>query len=310
MNLPRLLTLSLLLILGLSTACSRPTLPSTPASKTQEEFLKICQEEYKMPVQIFQPGSTLWVYLPREENFLDIKASPEGPQSSTDAQETSIIKYLDGNFEDNSFRLAYDIERTKNYLKDYGYSTQYSEQYKADQRNVLTAFYRVFSNSGTEETSQPDPSPNFLVFLAADIKNGVEIKTIAAAQDIKRVMMDPSFQEEYTRRIIIDYPVGNTKIIDDRLGRHLDIHALTWPEFLTKQMLHRIRSKYQQSSFPPSENAQEEILKIAAQTLNAYQFWNFTSLGLNNLADDSYVIFTSEELKKFIQDINASSFYF
>ena len=272
--------------------CSKPPAPPVQLTDNQQKFLKICREEYGLSIIIHPLENTFWIYLPKEESFLDIKASPEGPRNSKEAQEVPTIKFLDGHFEQGSFHIEYDIESAKIYEKTYGYSSQFTDQYQKDQRNILTAISRAFAEAESA-------SPDFFIITIADIKKGLEARTTLAFDDLQRTMVDPSFQEEYTRRIIVDYPVGNPQIIGDKKGNHLEYKEMTWPEFLCKQMIYRVQSKYQRSSFPPSADTQPEILKIAAQTIAAYNFQNFESLELNDLGKNSIAVFTKEQLAGF-----------
>jgi hypothetical protein len=48
-------------------------------------------------------------------------------------------------------------------------------------------------------------------------------------------------------------------------------------------MIYRVTFKYQQSAFPPSADTRSELLRIAADTVAAYDFTDFTSVKLRDL---------------------------
>jgi len=141
--------------------------------------------------------------------------------------------------------------------------------------------------------------PDFYVIVLADIVTGLEVRTYIYLKDLLRGMTDLSFSEEYTRRLITDDPTGQTSIINDKTGRHLKTFDLTWPEFLTKQIVTRIKFKYAQSDFPPSDDTESEILKITAQTLNGYSFDEFSNVELTDLADNKSLVLDKTKLTTF-----------
>lgn len=269
----------LIFVLG----CAKKEPPDiSTLSQASQKFIELAKSEYNLDIVLTPIQNTLWVYLPLEEHFLDLKASEEGPQSSGEARESLVINFLDGRFEKGAISLRYDIGLTKSYAKSYGYKTAYTEQYRQKQQNLLTALYRSYGHLAVA-SKEAGGIPEFFVMAAADIINGLELQTLVHVQDLKRVFEDQSFHEEYSRRAISDYPMGHTAIIGDKEGRHLNVHAVSWPEFITRQMVYRIQYKYQQSSFPPSEDTQGEILAIAAETAGAYAFMDFHSVILHDL---------------------------
>jgi len=42
--------------------------------------------------------------------------------------------------------LEYDVEPSKGYAKDFGYTSQFSEHYKTAQRQILAAVSRAYAN--------------------------------------------------------------------------------------------------------------------------------------------------------------------
>lgn len=254
-------------------------MPEQPVSLSQadEKFSALCRDELKYPVAVKRAPNTVWIYLPMEESIFDFKASDKGPQMSTQAAEGFAIQYLDVNFTDQKFLVQYDISKIKKYTKDPGYTSNYSDTYQEKQRNLLTAIFRAYADVATEQV------PQFFVLVIADIAAGLEVKTVFNFGDFKRAMSDQSFYEEFTRRTVSDEPKGNSNIIGDMAGRHLAVTEVTWPEFLSKQILYRIRVKYQYSSFPPGPNTPQEIADIAAAVTGAYNFTGYSGIILEDL---------------------------
>ncbi len=277
--------------------CSKPPTPPVTLTQAHEKFLKLLDEEYELDVVTRALNNTMWIYLPMEEDLFNFKASQEGAKYATEATKTHAVNFVDGQFEDHVFKIQFDITPSKKYAKTFGYSTGYSKPYSAKQRKILTALSRSYFE--VEENSRDNKVPDFFVMVIADITKGIETKMLFHFKDLKRGMLDPSFYEEYTRRIVVEDTTGHTDIIGDRAGKHLDFEEITWPLFLTKQILYRIRVKYQRSNFPPSENTAEELLKIAAKTLEAYDFTDFRSVELHNLDNDTVNTVSKSELEKF-----------
>lgn len=291
-----ILSFSLFLGLALTAGCANPTPAIRQLSEAEKKFVEICQSEYGLNVVLKSLNNTVWIYLPKEEGFLDLKANEQGAQDSSQAKESVSIKFLNGSFADGIFQVEYDIGTVKTYAKDYGFSTQFSENYRKDQRNLLTALYRAYSDLHVQDQNTPQSSkaPDFFIIIMADITRGIETQITFYFEDLLRGMSDPLFQEEYTKRFISDYPTGNTAIIGDKEGNHLNIEELTWPRFLIKQILYRIQNKYQRSDFSPSKETETEILKVIKETLEAYHFEDFDAIELNDLNTNSV-----EKIEKF-----------
>ena len=280
-------SIALVTALCILVGCSRKSGPD-PLSPSQahQQFVQLLKDDNNLDVIINEFERTFWIYLPLEKNLFRMKADPKGRSNSAVSSVKPTIKFLDGNYRDGDFNLTYDIAPAKGYAKSYGYMSEFSEEYRSKQRHILTAIYRVFSESGNP--------PIFFIIVIADIISGLESKTIIHFQDLKRAYVDPSFHEEYTRRIISEQPVGNVGIIDDRTGKSIDYSDMTWPEFLSKQMVFRINFKYQRSAFSPSDDTKMELLNIAADTVAAYDFEDFTSVQLNDL-DNGTTFSTARE---------------
>ncbi len=302
------------LVLTLGGCFSPP--PIKTRSQADKEFLKICKEEYKLDVVIKPLQNTVWIYLPLRENFFDYKANQEKTKPEPKPKDIRVINFLDVDFKDRAFIVKYDISPARKYSKDDGYSSYYTEAYQAGQRNIITAVFRAYGSMdeipGEVEfldlrrqakrdammkahvtTTKP---PDFFILVIADITRGIETRNIFYFPDIKRGNTDPSFYEEYSRRLIAEGPLGDKAIINDTTGEHLPAQELTWPEFLVKQIPHRIRFKYQQSDFPPNDDDAKEIAESVHAAVTAYSFGDFTELRLEDLGQNKKINLPKEAL--------------
>lgn len=271
------------ILIFLAAGCSKLELPPiTTLSAAEKRFNHICQEEYNFTPVTFRLRNTVWIYIPLEKDIFAFKASDQGPSNSTEASKSFAINYLDGSFTDATFRVQYDIGPVKKYAKDPGYTTVYSDQFQERQRAILTAIFRAYGELPTDKRS-PDRAPDFFVLVIADIKTGLETKTIFYFPDFKRAMTDQFFYEEFTRRTVSDDPVGDTAIIGDTAGKHLRPKDIVMGEFLAKQIIFRIRYKFQRSDFPPEGNVNDELLGIIRETAKSYGFTDYRGSVLTNL---------------------------
>lgn len=280
--------MAVLCLLVCAAGCGRVADNPTPSpSQAHQEMVRILKEENGLEPVTRAFDHTLWIYLPVENELLQLKAGQKGAQSSAESVVKPAVNFLDGSFGDGSFQITYDIAPEKSYPKSYGYDSTFSEQYQQDQRNILSAVYRAFGHfqESAAGGAALEGAPDFFVIVIADIVNGLESRTIFYLTDLRRAYTDPTFYEEYMRRIISEQPTGGQEIIGDKQGQHVGFKDLTWGEFLIKQMVYRITFKYQQSAFPPSDDARREILTAAADTVAAYRFTDFRSLKLHDLGE-------------------------
>ena len=138
------------------------------------------------------------------------------------------------------------------------------------------------------------------VIVIADIKNGLEAKMTFYFKDLRRGMTDPSFTEEYTRRIIAENVTGHAAVIGDKLARHVKFDNITWPKFLNKLIAYRVRYKFAMSSNTPSENIDKEVLMVTATTLDIYPFSQYQGVLMKNLDTQQDFAYRKEELKAYV----------
>ena len=280
-----------ILILG----CAKTPTP-LPLSEAEAKFIKSLKEEYGYDITIRQIENTLFIYHPMRVSLVDIKASEGGPKESKEAKELMSVKYIGASYQDRSFTVEYDIGLNKTYSKDYGYSSIYTEEFQKRQNNIFSALSgNYFDAQGSPERKVPD----FLVLVIADIVKGIEIEVTTYIPDLKRAMSLAAdiTQEEYAKRYLTEIR-GNTAIIDDATGSHLEYKPVVFTGFLARQIVNRVNFKYLRSSFPPSEDTVKEISKIAAETFGAYQFKDYNALTLKDLNSGRSEIVSPAQIEK------------
>ncbi len=276
-------------------SCSDVTpVAPTPLSEAHGKFLQICREEYKLSVLIRPLKDTVWVYVPLKENLLQIAAGKEGAQKSSTPQERPAVKFLEASFSltERLFLIRHDIGRQKVYPQNPGYGVEYTQAYRQTSRQILSAVSRSYFSAA--KTEGP---PQFFVVVLTDIQNGIEVENTFYLDDLKKYMtLEAIPQEEYMKRSLHELR-GNLEFIGDNEGKHLAYKEITLPDFLARQIANRINFQYQRSAFPPREDAEEEILKNAAQTLRYYDFTDFTAIRLEDMQADTTRTVSPEALK-------------
>lgn len=260
------------------TGCQpRAVVPIAPTEAAQK-FQSIIDEEFKIPLTTKETGKTFWVYVPVKENFFIYKAAPNmGTNPSTPKASTKpSLRFVEARFDTQQFIVNYDISLSTNYATDPGYKTDYSDDFKKKQQYIMSALQRAFEGS-----AQP---PRFIVMVIADITNGVEMESIIYFDDLLRAMSLVANlpQEEFAKRYVTEFR-GNTEIVDNDKGTHLNYRDIAMEEFLSRQIENRVRFKYQQSAFPPSEESRDEILNAAKEALGAYKFTDYKKIEVRNL---------------------------
>ena len=326
------LVFTLLLALSLCGCFQRPIdeAVSQPLSDPEKKLIEICRKDYGLNIVLRRMANTLWIYVPTEDQFLHLKVSEDGPKPDQPPDAALAVHFIDVDYKNKSFTVRYDISMTKKSTKDPGYSLQYVESFSNLRRQIPTAISQAFADVEENERtgrlqervegdvdygdSQKQAShktlvqsyvktgsvPDFFVIVIADIKNGLESTMTFYFKDLRRGMTDPSFTEEYTRRIITEDPTGNAAIIGDKLGRHVKFDNLTWPKFLSKLIAYRVKFKFAVSSNKPSDDIDREVLTVAATTLDIYPFSGYYALLLENLDTQKEFTYMKEDLKQYV----------
>ncbi|MCK5581626.1 MAG: hypothetical protein KAJ18_10190 [Candidatus Omnitrophica bacterium] len=306
-------------LIGCGEMASAPG-PVRTLSEADVKFAKICREEFKYSVATRRLPNSVWIYLPLDGQLLDIKASDEGPVKMDVPSKQIKVLFNEAKFVDKHLIVKYDIAKTKSYLQDYGYQNVYTEEFTKKQNNILAAITRsyfeveevpgdiTYKNAEKNRTHKnlvnayvkAQKVPDFFILVIADVQKGIAVKSIVNFQDLKKYMsMTPAISpDEYAKRYISDI-YGQASIVGDLTGAYLGVYNLTWQEFLSRQIENRIKFKYTRSDFPPTENTEEELMKIVAATLTAYDFDQVQSILLKDLSTGEPSAFMPEDLNRF-----------
>ncbi|MCA9409130.1 MAG: hypothetical protein KC733_10605 [Candidatus Omnitrophica bacterium] len=304
-------------------SCS-PTPTIKNLSEAHQEFLKLCQEEYKLNITLTPLENTLWIYLPITDGIIDIKATGYGIKTSDEGAPGFNLNYIDGEFKNEEFQITYDISDAMKYPKDLGYGTAYQEKFTLVYQSIFQAIQRTYLNiekiPGEREFADQARNikrermldgyirrtkpPDFFVIVFADIKNGIEVKAIFNFEDYKKEMGQALAMDESPKRKINEVS-GNKNMIGDEKGEYLEIREITWPEFLTKQIVHRINYAYGESNKKVAEQPEETILETIALVVKIYNFENYQSILLHNLRTEKNLSFNKTLIADYnIKDLN------
>lgn len=280
---------SFFLLAALWLAVSLAGCESSPKSYTKNEadesFLRIMKNEFSYNVKTFWAKDTLWIYLPIEDAALyKIAAGQKTPPT----EKKFSLEFFDGTFKENSFVFEYDIINATKVGGGAGLSTRPTDEFNTYYRNIITGISRSYFSA--------DKPPEFIVLVLADIKNGMEAEQTIYLLDLKKYFSYALPPDEYSMRALTETR-GDAKITGDTEGRHLHPTAVTWSDFLTRQVTQRVRSKFQNSELPENETAKGIILKMTAMTMMTYDYENYGGVILNDLRAKQTETFTRAQIK-------------
>ncbi len=290
-------------LIGCGTSAQKPA-PKVPLSDVQKKFEQKARENYDLHVTTKMVGKTFWIYLPTQEPIFDYEAQKETAGAQTDKKPSPFtVQFAEGIFKENRFALEYDIiKRTKVKSEDYGYNSSYTDSYIKAQNNLFVCISDVFFNN--EIT---DNSPKFFVMVVTDIKKGIETRATFYLDDFKRYMSGDLPYEEYMKRFIADTK-GGQNFIGDETGTHIKYEDVSMTDFLSRQMVNRIRFKFERSDFTPPEDYDDTIVGIVADTARYYNFEHFAQVQLSNLRQNKKFIFDRGQLATFGEDATKPAF--
>lgn len=307
--------ITILLILSLAfTGCGKKDkkhFEPPKLSAVNEKFIALARDQFGYEdIQVREAGKTLWIYLPMRKRIVDIKASKGQPKKTVEISEKMTVKNIEAAWDNDALQLSYDIQKSKSYQKDQGYSSNYSEDYSQAQQELMQAVSRVYFefaedirlNSDTPHEPKELPGvPNFIMMVIADIEKGVEIESMFYFQDLQKAMsMIPAITgDEFMRRYVAEVR-GNMAIIDDVKGEHLNYRDVDMKEFLARQIENRVNFKYGHSAKPPSDDVREELLAVISDALQAYQYFAVLGVTFKDQAADTTETISKTDLMAFI----------
>ena len=310
-------SLSVVVILLISASCNQLSSPPSVTSRPEAvtKFQKIIKEEFKYSAIVRDIGNTVWIYVPQEDNILEIQSTSSLPLPF----KKMTIHFLKVTLQGKIYNIDYAIVMEKKYGgSGPDFTTAYPENFQRKQQNILTSVARSYldmeevpgdveymgaKKQATHEnlvdayvkTSRP---PQFFVIVFADIIRGIKMVNTTHFRDLKNSMTGALPSEEFQKRYLSEVK-GDTSLIGDKTGEYLQYRDIPLAEFLAKQIEYRINFKYQQSSSPPGEDTVKEILRIAGDTFRAYDFQDFELIKLHDLETDKLSAFEPAQLKAF-----------
>jgi len=255
-----------LLILG----CSSSTKPSYLKEDICAAVQNISLKEYGVELKNSLVGKTLWVYMPKEDIFVP-RTKPEK------YKERFAVNYNDAYFKDILLILDYLIKHItpeQEKLQTVQLDKDIAEQINRVWNVIRRVLFSMDRSKGGE--------PEFIAFIVADIKNGVEISQLAYYLDLKKVSYSFISVEEYQHRTIQDFNL-RADLIGDKEGSYLPYNDITLKEFVSRQIEYRIRLKFQKPEVGRNADIDKEITKIAALTLKIYGLKDYDGVELNNI---------------------------
>jgi hypothetical protein len=255
--------------------CTSSTEPTFIKENIAESIREICEGEYNIQVKTRLVGETIWVYLPIE----DLLKESDKAQKYTEKFEVGL---LDNKFEDNSLQLEYSIKNTPEIEKTQ--QVDYNKSMAEKMNNVWKVIRRVILSM---DRSRPDV-PKFYCLITADIKNGFEIRDLCYYEDLKKVTYEFISWGEYQHRAIQDV-IQSEEILGDTQGLHVQYKNITWKDFLSSQIIHRIKLKFQKPEVDKDADIDKEIIKVIVYTLKTYDYRDFTTVEINNLLTNNKI---------------------
>jgi len=250
-----------------------------------EAIQDICLKEYNFKVVVRLLEDTLWIYLPTEDLFSTL----EKKEKPTKYIERFEIEENKGTFQNKRIKIEYLIKPIPEEEKYQEY--KYNKAVLEKINNVLTVLRRVIFSLDKKSQSEP----KFYYLVVADIKNGFEIREIIYYLDLKKVSYSFISLDEFQHRSPHEVSF-NPGIIGDSEGLYLNYQNITLEEFISQQILYRIKLKFSKPEVTKDVDIDEEIKKIVAYTLKIYNFKDFQEIELHNLFTNYKVILNQQAI--------------
>ncbi len=272
-----LLKISFSLILTVC-GCTSSTAPAFSKENIAEAIRDISEKEYALEVTVKLVGSTLWVYLPVEDLF----APADKPEKYIERFNIETDKNKE-EFAGETLRLQYLIKEIPEQEK--------SQQVKYNQEALdkISKVWRVLRRAVFSSRRGKWHEPQFYCILAADVKNGIEMREIFYVEDLKKVSYEFISWTEYQHRAISDMRLA-PELIGDRGGVNVAYRDITMRDFLLSQIRHRVKLRFQKPEAKKGVDIDKEVLKIVAFTIKTYDFRDFSELELDNLATNNKTV--------------------
>jgi hypothetical protein len=265
-----------LIILLLLSGCSPASTPTYTKENIAQSIQDICKKEYNLDVKAHLAGDTLWVYL-AVEDLLVKSDKPEKYVEKFIVERSQDIPSIDSLKFEYLIKPIQDTEKTQEYT--------YNKAVLDKINNVWKVLRRVVFSLNRSETGEP----KFYSLITADIKKGFEMKEVFYYLDLKKVSYEYISWGEYQHRSIQDVNL-NPQIIGDKDGNYIDYKDITMQEFIIGQILHRIKLKFNKPEVDKNADIDKEVIKIIAYTVTTYDFKDFDTVELDNLANNNRIV--------------------
>ena len=279
----------------MSCAPKKAILPHPSLTDLQKKFETKCRKDYKLNIITRIVGKTFWIYAPTDKPLLDFAAETPSPPDPLKKPAKYNLLYINGFYKDHAYYFEYDVlPKIKSDSQSNGLTEKETDYFSKIYTNLFVAI--------TETLMDPNAPISFVVISITDIKKGIEVRCTFYLEDYRRFYVDGGIPQEELQKRELQEVKGGTDYIGDEIGQHLDYNDIRMPDFLTKQMINRIRFKFTQSDFPPQENYEEAIIGIIADTNRYYRFTDFTQLHTDDIRTNKKMIFTPQQLDFFGED--------
>jgi hypothetical protein len=269
-------------------------LPRPSPTDLQKKFEAKCRKDYNLNIITRIVGKTFWVYAPNDKTLFDFAAKAPAPPDPLKKTAKYNLLYVNGSYRDSTFYFEYDIiPKTKSDLSNEGIRNEGTDYFNKLYNNLFTAV--------TETLLDAKTSISFMVIAITDIKKGIEARYTFYLEDYRMASLGVIPYDEFSKRVLQESK-GNTDYIGDEIGQHLEYNDILMPDFLTKQMVNRIRFKFTQSDFPPQENYEEAVIGVIADTARYYHFKDFKEMRTDDIRNKKKMIFTPQQLDFFGED--------
>ena len=268
-NLARAALNNLFVLLLICSGCSSSTKPTYLKENTVRAVEDICKNEYSIDVKVKRVGSTLWIYLPVKDIFVE-------SQKPEKYIERFKIEQNKDKFEAGVLKLEYLINVIAENEKEQLY--KFDKKIAKQINDVWSALRRVLFSMDRSKENQP----RFFCFVITDINKGFEIRQIFYNLDMKKISYGLISWGEYQHRTIQDIELI-IEAIGDKEGRYLAYKDITMDDFISGQIQHRIKLKFQKPEVDSNADIDKEIMKIAVRVIKTYAFNDFRGLELVNL---------------------------
>lgn len=285
----------------------------------EKKFLKICQEDNKLPVKLFNAQNTVWVYLPMEEELIDYRGTQKNDELKSKRQFT--ISTFEGDYKNKEYKFIMDIADGIKTSKDPNYKSDATEAFIKNRLTIYGAISEAYFDVGElpgdrhfvdkdrdrkrqnmleNYIPNNEKAPEFIGVVIANIKKGIAYKTVLNLNDYKLYRSEVITSDEYNMREISEL-YGDAKLVNDTEGKSLNIKPIDWSWFFIEQVKNRVNFKFTRSDFPPGPGNDLiiEIASIIADTFRFYDYVDYSNVLIKNLRDNTTYNFDRPQIATF-----------